>query len=175
MSIHISKVLYRDSAILSIPPTLNPTPIRAAMNILPQAVSTRRLFFGLTLLLASLYLSSATRAEDVKQPVSFVNDVIPVLTKAGCNMGTCHAKAGGGQNGFQLSLLGFEPLEDYDSLVKEAHGRRLFPVAPTATSSGFTGSSPLYSSRRTSGYAAAVSNVTVTAFEPAEADAMFLA
>lgn len=101
------------------------------MNILPQAVSTRRLFFGLTLLLASLYLSSATRAEDVKQPVSFVNDVIPILTKAGCNMGTCHAKAGGGQNGFQLSLLGFEPLEDYDSLVKEAHGRRLFPVAPT--------------------------------------------
>jgi hypothetical protein len=37
--------------------------------------------------------------------VSFVNDVVPVMTKAGCNMGVCHAKAGGGQNGFQLSLL----------------------------------------------------------------------
>ena len=46
-------------------------------------------------------------------------------------MGLCHAKAGGGQNGFQLSLLGFEPLEDYESLVKEGHGRRLFPSVPT--------------------------------------------
>lgn len=63
-------------------------------------------------------------------PVSFVNDVVPVLTKAGCNSGVCHAKAGGGQNGFQLSLLGFEPLEDYDHLVLEGRGRRLFPAAP---------------------------------------------
>ena len=62
--------------------------------------------------------------------ISFVNDVVPVLTKAGCNSGKCHAKAGGGQNGFQLSLLGFEPQEDYESLVKEARGRRLFPAAP---------------------------------------------
>ena len=37
--------------------------------------------------------------------ISLVNDVIPVLTKSGCNAGTCHAKAGNGQNGFQLSLL----------------------------------------------------------------------
>jgi hypothetical protein len=64
------------------------------------------------------------------RPVSFVNDVVPVLTKAGCNVGVCHAKAGGGQNGFQLSLLGFEPLEDYEHLVKEGHSRRLFLAAP---------------------------------------------
>lgn len=63
-------------------------------------------------------------------PISFVNDVMPVLTKAGCNTGVCHAKAGGGQNGFQLSLLGFEPREDYESLVKEGRGRRLFLAAP---------------------------------------------
>lgn len=62
--------------------------------------------------------------------VSFVNDVMPVLTKAGCNTGACHAKAGGGQNGFQLSLLGFEPAEDYESLLKEARGRRLFRAIP---------------------------------------------
>ncbi|WP_153559316.1 DUF1549 domain-containing protein [Roseimaritima sediminicola] len=62
--------------------------------------------------------------------VSFVNDVVPVLTKAGCNAGVCHAKAGGGQNGFQLSLLGFEPQEDYQRLVREARGRRLFPLNP---------------------------------------------
>lgn len=64
------------------------------------------------------------------KPVSFVNDVMPVLTKAGCNVGVCHAKAGGGQNGFQLSLLGFEPLEDFEHLVKEGYSRRLFLAAP---------------------------------------------
>jgi len=63
-------------------------------------------------------------------PISFANDIVPILTKAGCNTGVCHAKAGGGQNGFQLSLLGFEPLEDYDHLVREGRGRRLFPAAP---------------------------------------------
>jgi hypothetical protein len=62
--------------------------------------------------------------------VNFVNDVIPVLTKAGCNAGVCHAKAGGGRNGFQLSLLGFEPTEDYEHLVRGGRGRRLFPAAP---------------------------------------------
>jgi hypothetical protein len=59
------------------------------------------------------------------RPVSFVNDVAPVLTKAGCNMGTCHAKAGSGQNGFQLSLLGFEAAEDFEHIVLEGRGRRL--------------------------------------------------
>lgn len=62
--------------------------------------------------------------------VSFVNDVMPMLTRHGCNAGVCHAKAGNGQNGFQLSLLGFEAAEDYEHLVKEARGRRLFPAAP---------------------------------------------
>lgn len=65
-----------------------------------------------------------------KERVSFVNDVVPIFTKAGCNAGVCHAKAGGGQNGFQLSLLGFEPQEDYEHLVLEGRGRRLFPAAP---------------------------------------------
>ena len=62
--------------------------------------------------------------------LSFTNDVLPVLTKAGCNLGVCHAKAGGGQNGFQLSLLGFEVLDDYEHLVKEDRGRRFSVAAP---------------------------------------------
>ncbi|MEI8021496.1 MAG: S-layer protein, partial [Schlesneria sp.] len=68
------------------------------------------------------------RADD--RPVSFVNDVVQVMTKAGCNAGVCHAKAGNGQNGFQLSLLGFEPREDFEHLVKESRGRRMFSSAP---------------------------------------------
>ncbi len=63
------------------------------------------------------------------QPVNFANDVVPVFTKFGCNSGGCHGKASG-QNGFRLSLLGFEPKEDFEHLVKEARGRRLFPAAP---------------------------------------------
>lgn len=69
-------------------------------------------------------------ATEDRSDVSFINDVVPVLTKAGCNAGVCHAKAGGGQNGFQLSLLGFEPDEDYRHLVLEGRGRRLFPLDP---------------------------------------------
>src|SRR6056297_1238335 len=73
---------------------------------------------------------AALTAEAAEAPISFVNDVMPVLTKAGCNAGVCHAKAGGGQNGFQLSLLGYEPAEDYRHLVLEGRGRRLFPLQP---------------------------------------------
>lgn len=77
-----------------------------------------------------LVLAVPTSGGELERPVSFVNDVMPVLTKAGCNTGVCHAKAGNGQNGFQLSLLGFEPGEDYEHLVRESRGRRLFPAAP---------------------------------------------
>ena len=65
----------------------------------------------------------------VDVPVNFPNQVVPVFTKYGCNGGGCHGKSGG-QNGFRLSLLGFVPTEDYDYLVKETRGRRLFPAAP---------------------------------------------
>jgi hypothetical protein len=84
----------------------------------------------LSLFVVAVVVSLPVSGADVDKPVSFVNDVMPVLTKAGCNVGVCHAKAGGGQKGFQLSLLGFEPTEDHESLVKDGHGRRLFPAAP---------------------------------------------
>ncbi len=65
----------------------------------------------------------------VDLPVNFPNQIVPVFTKYGCNSGGCHGKSGG-QNGFRLSLLGFVPEEDYEYLVKEGRGRRLFPSAP---------------------------------------------
>lgn len=88
-------------------------------------------FWFLTVLVAcapALMVQNATAAE---RPVSFVNDVVPTLTKAGCNAGTCHAKAGNGQNGFQLSLYGFEPQEDFEHIVNEGRGRRLFFADPS--------------------------------------------
>lgn len=62
-------------------------------------------------------------------PINFVNHVVPVFTKLGCSSGGCHGKIAG-QNGFRLSLLGFDPRFDYDNLMKEARGRRVFPAAP---------------------------------------------
>ncbi len=66
----------------------------------------------------------------VPRRVDFTSQVVPVFTKAGCNAGSCHGKLSG-QNGFRLSLLGFYPRDDYDFLVKEDRGRRLFPAAPS--------------------------------------------
>jgi len=61
-------------------------------------------------------------------PVSFKLDVMPILTARGCNSGPCHGKARG-QNGFKLSLLGFDPDFDYAALTQHARGRRVFPAA----------------------------------------------
>jgi hypothetical protein len=63
------------------------------------------------------------------RPLHFANDIVPLLTRHGCNAGGCHGKASG-QNGFKLSLLGFDPAFDHNAIVKEARGRRVFPAAP---------------------------------------------
>ncbi len=78
---------------------------------------------------ASASLAVSVTHIETDLPVSFPNEVVPIFTKFGCNSGGCHGKASG-QNGFKLSLLGFEPDEDHEYLVKEARGRRVFPAAP---------------------------------------------
>jgi len=62
-------------------------------------------------------------------PVSFNLHVQPILAARGCSTGACHGKARG-QNGFQLSLLGFDSQFDFDALTREARGRRVFPASP---------------------------------------------
>jgi len=78
----------------------------------------------------SVMLVHSGSAAEPPRPLSFVNDIQPILTKAGCNAGACHAKAVTGQRGFRLSVLGFEPEEDYEAIVKQGKGRRVFPAAP---------------------------------------------
>src|SRR5262245_26777539 len=51
-------------------------------------------------------------------PVRFVRDVEPILSKAGCNAGTCHGSAKG-KNGFKLSLRGYDPDFDYQALIND--------------------------------------------------------
>jgi Protein of unknown function (DUF1553)/Protein of unknown function (DUF1549)/Bacterial Ig-like domain (group 2) len=70
-----------------------------------------------------------TESCDVDLPINFANQIVPIFTKLGCNGGGCHGKSGG-QNGFSLSLLGFVPELDYQTLVKENRGRRVFPASP---------------------------------------------
>jgi hypothetical protein len=61
--------------------------------------------------------------------VTFERDVLPILTRAGCNAGACHGKARG-QNGFALSLLGFDPAADHAAITRDGGGRRVLRVLP---------------------------------------------
>lgn len=95
-----------------------------------------RLSFFFSLLIACSVVEPAhgapkepTSASESAQAVYFGTDVVPMLTKLGCNSGGCHGKATG-QNGFKLSLFGFEPELDYEAIVKESRGRRLSFAAP---------------------------------------------
>jgi hypothetical protein len=73
-------------------------------------------------------LVEVTRAKEPRM-VSFRNEIVPVLTKLGCNQGACHGSQHG-KGGFKLSLLGFEAESDYTSIVKSAEQRRVTPFAP---------------------------------------------
>jgi hypothetical protein len=73
--------------------------------------------------------TAVVEVEADKRAWDFAEDIVPVLTRAGCNMGACHGKAAG-QNGFHLSLLGYDPAGDYQALCREALGRRVDRLAP---------------------------------------------
>ncbi len=61
--------------------------------------------------------------------INFIRDVMPVLSRVGCNAGTCHG-AQDGKNGFKLSLRGYDPLYDFRSLTDDLEGRRFNRAAP---------------------------------------------
>ena len=62
-------------------------------------------------------------------PVSFEKDVMPVLTRSGCNTGSCHGAARG-KDGFRISLFGFDPEGDYDRITREIGVRRINLAIP---------------------------------------------
>lgn len=76
-----------------------------------------------------VFLSGAGALGAAPATVSFENDVLPILTRAGCMAGSCHAKSDG-QNGFSLSIFSFDPDSDYREIVYDARGRRVFPASP---------------------------------------------
>lgn len=80
-------------------------------------------------LAASLGGWTAASAADVEPTVSFRHDVMSALSKAGCNLGTCHGNARG-KGGFQLSLRGQDPDGDYRVLTREWLSRRANMAEP---------------------------------------------
>lgn len=101
--------------------------ISAAGRILPLANGATEIIAAFGDKTATISLT--TEAMDESLPINFANHIVPIFTKLGCNGGGCHGKSGG-QNGFALSLLGFVPELDFQTLVKENRGRRLFPASP---------------------------------------------
>ncbi len=111
MELSINYVINEISPIL--PPIGSP-----AMPLLRTLVAI--LFVGCSG--AALSLSAA-------EPPSFQEDVIPLFTRFGCNSGGCHGKLAG-QNGFRMSLRGYAPELDFESIVQESRGRRINLAAP---------------------------------------------
>ncbi len=74
---------------------------------------------------------SASGASDVggERPVTFIRDVLPAMNKIGCSQGSCHGAAKG-KNGFKLSLRGYDPEFDYQSLLHDMSGRRFNRADP---------------------------------------------
>ncbi len=107
---------------LNLPPRSPATPPRHRRR--PGRAVRRALAAAVVVLAAA----AAGRAEEGAVP-HFERDIEPILTARGCNGGGCHGKSGG-QNGFALSLFGFDPDLDHRSIVSGSRGRRLAPAAP---------------------------------------------
>lgn len=104
-----------------------------------QHASIRRLFpMGVASFLLALVFAGSGEATDpafhrqggtTPTNPSFGRDIIPALTKAGCNSGACHGSFQG-RGGLQLSLLGFDAAADMDALTKASRGRRINTSSP---------------------------------------------
>ena len=74
-------------------------------------------------------------AHAAEQPTSsplFTRHVVPLMSRLGCNAGSCHG-AVKGQNGFKLTLFGTDPALDHDRLLREYGGRRINLADPEAS------------------------------------------
>ena len=77
----------------------------------------------------SLVVPVAVTGQKEAYKVGFVHDIMPLMSRIGCNAGTCHG-AQAGKNGFKLSLRGYDPLFDHQALTDDLEGRRFNRAAP---------------------------------------------
>src|SRR5688572_18547012 len=101
--------------------------LRLAIALVPATV----LCFASGAIAADLEVVATPRpaASPALPSPSFLNDVVPLITRLGCNQGACHGK-NDGRNGFKLSLRGYAPEWDYERLTRESRGRRLSLAYP---------------------------------------------
>jgi hypothetical protein len=113
-----ARVVLSDASLAAISPSGRLEPLRDGQLQLTAETG------GLTAQAAVTIANTAT-----PPPVSFRHDILPLLTRASCNSGGCHGKAEG-QNGFKLSVFGYDPAADHAAIVSEGRGRRVFPASP---------------------------------------------
>src|SRR5206468_6415362 len=77
----------------------------------------------------AVVLVALSRSAAAGEAVDFAHDVLPVLSRFGCNASACHGKAEG-QNGFKLSIFGTDPKADREAIATYSRGRRIMPAAP---------------------------------------------
>jgi hypothetical protein len=87
------------------------------------------LVIGFGLLLCQAHTLAQTKTTVVPRSISFVEDVVPTLSRLGCNSGTCHGAAQG-KGGFRLSLRGYAPESDFLSITRQMNGRRISREEP---------------------------------------------
>jgi hypothetical protein len=112
-----ARYFSRDPRVAAVSPEGVVTPVRAGKT------AVRVTGPGIDLTVA------VTVAGSRRRRVSFANDVMPVLAKAGCNSGACHGSASG-KKGFKVSLRGYDPARDYLTLTRGTDGRRLNRIDP---------------------------------------------
>src|SRR3954464_8564629 len=95
--------------------------LNAGQMLLPIAASG--------LLVSLLRCAGASVSPEVPKEVSFCNEVMAVLSKAGCSAGTCHGNKNG-KGGFKLSLRGQDPEVDYLTLTRDLFALRVNSLEP---------------------------------------------
>src|SRR5262245_8634469 len=109
---------------LDVPPVVKVTPAGLARPASEGSGAIRA-----TVADKTLSIPVTVSGQKERYNVSFVRDVMPALSKLGCNAGTCHGSLEG-KNGFKLSLRGYDPLFDHRALTDDLEGRRFNRAAP---------------------------------------------
>lgn len=122
-----TQVEKRRLSVYTVEPALNPSVI---LN--PPCPMITSLRFLLPLVPSLLVAIPCATADEPQPNVSFRNEVMAVLSKSGCNLGTCHGNANG-KGGLKLSLRGQDPDVDYVTLTRGLAARRVSPLQPDSS------------------------------------------
>ena len=104
--------------------------ISATGIVMPRKSGSTELLISQGEITAKIRIEVANGEIDL--PLSFDQDIVPILTRRGCNGGGCHGKSTG-RGGFNLSLFGYDPESDFASITRESAGRRVTTHQSTAS------------------------------------------